>query len=401
MTAVIEEIKDGSITSPRGFIAGAAEAGIKYAGRQDLAILFSEKPCSAAAVFTSNRVKAAPVLVSMKHIAGAGAKAVVVNSGCANACTGDKGLEAAREMAGLTAKKTGIPIEQVLVASTGVIGTEIPMDRVKKGIAGIRLSSNGGHDLAGAIMTTDTKPKEIALKVKDKTGDYIIAGVAKGSGMIHPDMATLLSFLTTDAKVEAAFLSKALKRAVDCSFNMITVDGDTSTNDMVSIMANGAAGNKEIGQGNGKTFQEALKQVCGFLARSLVSDAEGATKIIEVAVEGAKSNAEAKKIGRTIAGSALLKSAVHGNDPNWGRIVAALGRSGAYFEEGKLDVTLQDNTVMQGGRPVGFDKNRLSELMKSEKVTIKLRLNIGRGNAVAWGCDLSEEYVTINSDYTS
>jgi glutamate N-acetyltransferase/amino-acid N-acetyltransferase len=401
MKAGMEEIKNGSVTSPRGFLAGAVEAGIKYAGRLDLGVLFSEKPCAAAAVFTSNKVKAAPIIVSMKHIAGGRARAVIVNSGCANACTAEQGLKDAGEMAALTAAKLGIPANQVLVASTGVIGGFMPMDRVKKGIDKMELSHDGGHRLARAIMTTDTMPKEIALKVADSTGEYIVAGTAKGAGMIHPDMATLLSFLATDARVEADFLRKSLKKAVDDSFNMITVDGDTSTNDMVSIMANGAAGNAEINNSNGRTFQEALNRACRFLACSIARDGEGATKIIEVQVEGAKSISEARKIARTIAGSPLVKSAMHGNDPNWGRIAAAVGRSGAAMTEEKLDISLQGKAVLSRGRPAAFDKKALSRQLKTDRVQIKVNLNTGRGQATAWGCDLSEEYVTINSDYTS
>jgi len=352
-------------------------------------------------VFTSNKVKAAPIIVSMKHIAGGKARAIVVNSGCANACTGEKGLKDARETSALAAAKLGIPADQILVASTGVIGGFMPMARVKRGIEKMRLSPDGGHKLARAIMTTDTKPKEIALKVADSTGEYIIAGTAKGAGMIHPDMATLLSFLATDARVEADFLRKALKKAVDDSFNMITVDGDTSTNDMVSIMANGAAGNAEINSRNGRTFQEALNRACRFLACSSARDGEGATKIIEVQVEGAKSIAEARKIARIIAGSPLVKSAMHGNDPNWGRIAAAVGRSGAAMAEERLDISLQGNSLMSRGRPAAFDKKALSGQLKSDRVQIKVNLNSGRGQATAWGCDLSQEYVTINSDYTS
>jgi len=401
MKARIEEIKNGTVTSPRGFTAGAAKAGIKYANRLDLGVLFSEKPCHSAAVFTSNKVKAAPIIVSMKHIAGGKARAVIVNSGCANACTGEKGLKDARETSALAAAKLGIPADQILVASTGVIGGFMPMARVKRGIEKMRLSPDGGHKLARAIMTTDTKPKEIALKVADSTGEYIIAGTAKGAGMIHPDMATLLSFLATDARVEADFLRKALKKAVDDSFNMITVDGDTSTNDMVSIMANGAAGNAEINSRNGRTFQEALNRACRFLACSIARDGEGATKIIEVQVEGAKSIAEARKIARIIAGSPLVKSAMHGNDPNWGRIAAAVGRSGAAMAEERLDISLQGNSLMSRGRPAAFDKKALSKQLMTDRVEIKVNLNSGRGQATAWGCDLSQEYVTINSDYTS
>jgi glutamate N-acetyltransferase/amino-acid N-acetyltransferase len=290
---------------------------------------------------------------------------------------------------------------QVIVASTGVIGAQMPVDRVKAGMKKIGLSANGGHNLARAIMTTDTKPKEIALRVTDSNGTYIIGGIAKGAGMIHPDMATLLSFLTTDARVEAGFLRRALKKAVSGSFNMITVDGDTSTNDMVSLMANGAAGTKEITESSGKAFREALNRVCRHLACCIAADGEGATKLIEVNVSGARTAGAARKAARTIAGSSLVKSAIHGNDPNWGRIVAALGRAGIFFAEDKVDVYLQGRAMMKQGAPLPLDKASASASLKAEKVVIGVELNFGPGKATAWGCDLSEEYVTINSDYTT
>jgi len=401
MKEKIEEIKHGTVTTPQGFLAGAVEAAIKYKGRLDLGLLYSEAPALSAAVFTRNKVKAAPILLSMKNNEKGRARAVVVNSGCANACTGNRGLRDAQEMAALAAKKLGIKSDQVLVASTGVIGTAMPMDRVQKGIGRIKLSKDGGHKLARAIMTTDTRPKEIAVRVMEQNGHYTIGGIAKGAGMIHPDMATLLSFLTTDAKIEGTFMAKALKAAVDDSFNMITIDGDTSTNDMVSIIANGKADNDLITAETGKMFREALGRVCRYLACSIAADGEGATRLVEVCVETAKNRSQARKVARLIAASALVKSAIHGNDPNWGRIVAVLGRSGADMDENKLDVYLQDEQVMRAGAPLPFEKNKLSRRMKSDEVKIKACLNIGTGNAIAWGCDLSQEYVTINSDYTT
>jgi glutamate N-acetyltransferase/amino-acid N-acetyltransferase len=275
------------------------------------------------------------------------------------------------------------------------------LKRIEAGIDKITLTKDGGHKLEKAIMTTDTRPKEIAVKVTDSVGQYVIGGIAKGAGMIHPNMATLLGFLTTDASVEISFLRKVLKTAIDNTINMVTIDGDTSTNDMVSIMANGAADTGEITGKNGKNFQEALNYVCQFLARSIAADGEGATKLIEVSIEGAKSSADAKKIARTIAGSSLVKSAIHGNDPNWGRIVAALGRSDVAMEEKYIDVFLQDEPMMRQGSPLPFEKNRLSKKLKTGEVKIRVCLNIGNGKAVAWGCDLSQEYVTINSDYTT
>lgn len=401
MKEKIEPIAKGTVTSPEGFSAGAVEAAVKYKGRLDLGILYSEKPSISAAVFTGNKVKAAPVLVSMKHQELGKARAVIVNSGCANACTGEKGLKAAEEMAGVAAIKLGIERNQMLVASTGVIGVELPIDRIKTAIKKIKMSKNGGHNLARAIMTTDTRPKELALWVADSTGHYIISGIAKGSGMINPNMATLLGFLSTDAKVSPVFLAKALKTAVDMSFNMINIDGDTSTNDMISIIANGAAGNTLISEKNGKVFQQALNEVCKYLACSIAGDGEGASKLIEVSVTGARNIADAKKAVSTIVGSSLVKAAIHGNDPNWGRIVAALGRSGVSFDETRLDVFLQDKQVLGMGSPLPFEKNRLSKQLKKDKVDIKVCLNIANASATGWGCDLSQEYVTINSDYTT
>jgi len=396
-----EDIKQGTVTSPQGFLAGAVEAAIKYKGRLDLGLLYSEAPAVSAAVFTRSKVKAAPIVLSMKNNEKGRARAVVVNSGCANACTGDRGLQDAAEMAALAAKKLGIRADQVMVASTGVIGNVMPIDRIQKGIGKIELLKSGGHKLARAIMTTDTRPKEIAVRVMEQNGHYTIGGIAKGAGMIHPDMATLLSFLTTDARIDRLFLAKALRAAVEDSFNMITVDGDTSTNDMVSIIANGKADNDLITAENGRMFKHALSRVCRYLACSIAADGEGATRLIEVCIESAKSRAQARKVARLIAASALVKSAVHGNDPNWGRVVAVLGRSGADMDEGALDVYLQGEQVMRRGNPLPFEKNKLSRRMKADEVAIRVCLNIGTGSAVAWGCDLSQEYVTINSDYTT
>jgi glutamate N-acetyltransferase/amino-acid N-acetyltransferase len=396
-----EDIKQGTVTSPQGFLAGAVEAAIKYKGRLDLGLLYSEAPAVSAAVFTRSKIKAAPIILSVKNNEKGRARAVVVNSGCANACTGDRGLRDAAEMAALAAKKLGVRADQVMVASTGVIGNVMPMDRIQKGIGKIELLKSGGHKLARSIMTTDTRPKEIAVRVMEQNGHYTIGGIAKGAGMIHPDMATLLSFLTTDARIDRVFLAKALRAAVEDSFNMITVDGDTSTNDMVSIIANGKADNDLITAENGRMFKHALSRVCRYLACSIAADGEGATRLIEVCIESAKSRAQARKVARLIAASALVKSAVHGNDPNWGRVVAVLGRSGADMDEKMLDVYLQGEQVMSRGNPLPFEKNKLSRRMKADQVTIKVCLNVGTGSAVAWGCDLSQEYVTINSDYTT
>ena len=399
MEAEIEFIAEGTVTSPQGFHAGATYAGIKKKARGglDLGLLFSEEPCRVAGVLTTNKIKAAPVILCQERLKSGRAVAVVVNSGCANACTGEQGLADAAEMAALAAKGIGVSPEDVLVASTGVIGKQLPMKLIRAGLGKIVLSADGGHALEKAIMTTDTVPKEVAASV----GRFVIGGIAKGSGMIHPQLATLLCFLTTDAAVEIDFLKSALRQAVDISFNMISVDGDTSTNDTVLIMANGRAGGEEIERGTGQAdaFQQALDRVCLHLAKAVARDGEGASKLIEVTVAGAVSVAEARSAARTIVASPLVKSAVHGNDPNWGRILAAVGRSGVEVVEDRIDLALGGIAVLKGGSPLPYDENDVVAVFKESEVAISLNLNLGGAVATAWGCDLSEEYVTINSAY--
>src|SRR4030042_388159 len=394
-------IPSGGVTSPGCFLAGAVSAGIKYSPgtRPDLGILLSRKPCVAAAVFTTNKVKAAPVLVSRERLQKGKANAVVMNSGCANACTGRQGMADAVEMTELAARHVGIASKDVLVASTGVIGVMLPMERVRAAIPKIVLSVEGGHDLARAIMTTDTVTKEAAVKAEG----FTVEGMLKGAGMIHPNLATMLCFLTTDADVDGEFLRRSLKKAVAVSFNMISVDGDNSTNDMVLVMANGTAGGKPITKGRRKagTFQQALNKVCTYLAREAIRDAEGATKLIEVKVSGALSLKDARLAARTIASSSLVKTAVHGSDPNWGRVLAAAGRSGASMEEEKMELYIGDTCVVKGGTPVAFDKKEVVKHLDGKEVYIALNLHLGKAEATAWGCDLSEEYVKINAEYTT
>jgi len=401
---MIKVIPQGTVTSPQGFLAGSTSAGIKSKSKElDLGLLFSRNPCTAAGVFTQNKVKAAPVLLSMETLKKRQAQAVIVNSGCANAGTGEKGLEDAREMVSLAARKLGISADKVLVASTGVIGVNISVDKVRSGLENIKLLPTGGYELARAIMTTDAWPKERAVEIEFDSRRCVIGGIAKGAGMIHPNLATLLVFLTTDAAVEANFLQTALKKAVDASFNMVTVDGDTSTNDSVIILANGLAGNKSITQGTpvGRLFQRALEEVCVFLARSVACNAEGASHLIEINVEGAVSQLQARRAARTIAGSNLVKTAVHGADPNWGRILAAVGRSEIELDENKIDIYIGDICLMKGGKPQTFDKNEAQDLLRKMVVGIRVGLNLGSGRSTGWGCDLSEEYVLENSAYTT
>ncbi len=401
--AKVDFITGGTVTSPQGFRAGATSAGIKKKAERslDLGILFSEVPCVTTALFTTNRVKAAPVILCQERLQRGRAVALVVNSGCANACTGEQGLTDAAEMAVLTADAIGAAPEDVLVASTGVIGQPLPMKVIKDGINQVVLSIDGGHELAQAMMTTDTVPKEAAIAVRAGDSEFTIGGVAKGSGMIHPDLATMFCFLTTDAVIELDFLKSALREAVDVSFNMISVDGDTSPSDTVLIMANGLVGNEPIlpGSRQADAFQQALNQVCIYLAKAVARDGEGATKLIEVTVSGAMSVTEARIAARTVVSSPLVKAAVYGNDPNWGRIMAAVGRSGVEVIASKIGLHFGEICVVEGGRPLPFREEDIIRVLKQGEVPIRLHLNLGTASATAWGCDLSEEYVTINSRY--
>lgn len=403
MKAQFKAVPGGTVTSPEGFFAGAVSAGInkKAAGKLDLAVLFSETPCVAAGLFTSSQLKGAPVRLTQQRLERGQAGAVVVNSGCANAFTGEHGLVDAAEVASLVAEGIGIAPEEVLVASTGVIGVPLPMKRIRPAVEQIIMSRDGGHELARAMMTTDTMPKETAVRVKVGDSQFTIGGVAKGSGMIHPDMATLLCFLTTDAAVERNFLKDALKKAAAVSFNMISVDGDTSPSDMVVLLANGMAGGEPISAGSQQAdaFQQALEQVCVYLAKCVAGDGEGATKLIEVIVNGAASLSQARQAARAVVSSSLVKAAIHGADPNWGRVVAAVGRSGAEMDEAKIDLFIGEIQVVKAGKALSSGKRRVIQLLRDKEIKLSLNLNLGSGQATAWGCDLSEGYVAINSDY--
>lgn len=397
MAAEIEFLPQGTVTSPEGFFAGATSAGInkRAADKPDLAVLFSETPCLAAAVFTTTKLKAAPVLLSQQRLKSQEKiGAVVVNSGCANAYVGEQGLIDAAELAELVGEGIGVTPEDVLVASTGVIGVPLPMEKLRASVENIILTRDGGDQLSKAIMTTDSFPKEAAVRVKDGDVEFTIGGAAKGSGMIHPDLATLLCFITTDAAVEKAFLQKALKKAVDVSFNMISVDGDTSPNDMVLVMANGLGGSVSPAP-----FEQALEQLCIYLAKRLARDGEGATRLIEMTVTGATDLAQARTAAKAVVSSSLVKAAVYGADPNWGRVMAAVGRSGAEVKESKFDLSIGKIAVVKSGKALPFDKSAVIELLKGEEVPFSANLNLGSGQATAWGCDLSPEYVTINSQY--
>ncbi len=394
-------IQNGTITSPRGFTAGAAAAGIKYTNRLDLAILCSEQSSTAAGVFTRNSVRSAPVILSAQRIQRGIARAVVANAGCANACTGTHGLQDAEAMASLAAGRLGLSAEDVLVASTGVIGTYLPLGRISAGLESIQPDTSQGHDFARAIMTTDTTCKEVAINVASPEGQFTIGAAAKGSGMIHPNMGTLLCFVSTDAVVEPAFLRGALSRCVDRTFNMVSVDGDTSPSDTTLVLANGLAGNRPFDDTNGALFEEALNHVCEYLAKAVAADGEGATKLLEVVVTGARTEEDARIAARTVASSMLVKSAIHGADPNWGRVICAAGRSGALIKPHAISMTLCGVPVMSEGMPVVFDHATLGALLAEAHVSIGVDLALGDGCASAWGCDLSRDYVTINASYTT
>ncbi|MFC1921153.1 bifunctional glutamate N-acetyltransferase/amino-acid acetyltransferase ArgJ [Chloroflexota bacterium] len=401
--AEIKYISSGTVTSPEGFFAGAVYSGIKKkAGSNlDLGILFSEAPCVTAGIFTNSKIVSAPVKLCRERIREGKAVAIVVNSGCANAYTGEQGITDAIEMAALVAKGIGSEPEDVLVASTGVTGQPLPMEIIRDGISRVALSRDDGHNLARAIMTTDTVPKEAAVTVETGESKFTIGGIAKGSGMIHPDMATMFCFITTDAAVELNFLKAALKKAADVSFNMISVDGDTSPSDTVLIMANGLAGNETITEGSplADIFQQALEQVCIYLAKMLARDGEGATRLIEVTVTGAGSDIDARKAAKSVVVSTLVKTAVYGGDPNWGRIIMALGHGGFDVELEKVDLSIGEINVLKFGTPLSFEEADVISVFKQSEVPIYIHLNSGSASATAWGCDLSEQYVVINSQY--
>jgi glutamate N-acetyltransferase/amino-acid N-acetyltransferase len=409
MSAAATDTARAGVCAPLGFRAGVAAAGIRLDGnenRSDIAVIRSDAPASAAAVFTRNTVKAAPVVISQLTLRrGAPISAVVVNAGNANACTGAQGFRDALVMCTTTGDALDLDPSDVLVCSTGVIGRPMPMDRVVRGIraAVLSMSTDAGGDVSRAIMTTDTVAKVAEATFTTAGITYTIGGTAKGAGMIHPDMATLLAFITTDAPVEPSFLQAALSRTTDNTFNCVTVDGDTSTNDTCILLANGAAGGEQIGSGTAAAtaFEDALLQVCDGLAEQLVADAEGATRHFRVTVDGAADATQARVAARVVALSPLVKTAVHGGDPNWGRIVAALGRSGATFTLDRCSVAIGGLVVFERGAPAPVDSELIREALSHPRLDIAVELGAGEGSGHAWGCDLSAEYVRINADYTT
>ncbi len=395
----------GGITAPAGFRVGIGEAGIRESGGPDLVLIASDRTATAAATFTTNRMRAAPVLLAEEalRMSSTSARGIVVNAGCANAGTGAGGLHDARAVVEAAATKLGCPVYEVLPASTGLIGSRLPVDAMCDSLQGLRLHASraAGTRAARAIMTTDTRPKEHAVELSLSDGRVVrIGGMAKGSGMIHPRMATMLAFIATDAPMDAAALGTALRAAVDLTFNQVTVDGDTSTNDAVMLLANGAAGGPALDGADRGAFAEALAGLCRELAMAIAADGEGAKHLIEVAVQGAASDADARAVALTIASSSLVKTAVHGADPNWGRIAAAAGRSGVELDAERMRICIGDVPVYDGS-PVAFDEQRAQRLLASPRVSILLDLLAGDGAGVAWGCDLSADYVAINSEYTT
>ncbi|MFL2640174.1 MAG: bifunctional glutamate N-acetyltransferase/amino-acid acetyltransferase ArgJ [Dehalococcoidia bacterium] len=398
---LFKEIDNGSLTSPKGFMAGAVSAGLRDEPSPDLAIISGGRNTKSAGVFTKNQIVAPPVILSQRHLSVDKPRAIVVNSAIANAVVGKQGMDDAEKMASITAEHLGISMSQVLVCSTGVIGVPLPMDLISKGIETIELKEEG-HEFARAILTTDTRTKEFAISVNISGTEIIISGTAKGSGMIHPDMATMLAFLTTDADISQECLERVLRHAVDTSFNMVTIDGDGSTNDSVIFLASGESKIDQIQGGEEeKIFQEAVNYVCTYLAKEIARDGEGATKLIEVIVDGAANLDEARIAARTIASSTLMKAAVYGNDPNWGRAVAALGRSGINFKESTLFLSMNGIEMLKQGTPVEFSKDAAAQSMDTDKVEIYIQLNNGDYSAISWTSDLTEEYVHINSAYTT
>lgn len=398
------KIITSSVTAPQGFLAQGVEAEIKKENTKDVGIIYSTQPCIASGMFTTNKVRAACVDINRTHLESGGAQAIVVNSGNANACTGIQGWEDTLAMAQATADGLKISPRDVLVASTGVIGVPMPMERIVVGIeaAADQLSIDGAHNVALAIMTTDLVHKEMAVEFEIQGKKVRIGAVAKGSGMIHPNMATMLCFITTDAAISCECLEPMLRASTERSFNMISVDRDTSTNDMVLMLANGLAGNPRIIDYHGDDYhlmQAALDLVTISLAKMIARDGEGATRMIEVEVVNADTYDTARTIARSITGSNLTKAAVFGEDANWGRILAAAGYSGAEFDPGRVDIYLGAEKMAENGMGLSFDEDRARRELQQDPVIIKVDLKAGHQQATAWGCDLTYDYVRINAAY--
>ena len=405
MASMLELVHNGGVTSPKGFLAGATYAGLKTLEEDtlDLGILVSQEQSALAATFTTNRIESPSVTLSRQRAAKGIARAVVANSGCANCCVGPQGLLDAKELAFVAAGHVGVPPEEMLVCSTGMIGVELPMALLRQNVGNVEPTADGGRSFARAIMTTDSRPKDVAVSLELDGQRITLGGAAKGVGMVHPNMATMLAFITTDAAVESGFITTALREAVGVSFNMIDVDGDQSTNDTVLLFANRAAGGPTIesGSASADAFQNALTYVCTGLAKELTRDGEGAQRLVEVVVDGARTEADARVAAREVASSSLVKAMVHGQDPNWGRIMMALGKSAVEVDESKIDIFVSDIHIVHEGMAIPYFKDAVVSAMNLPEVGFRISLNIGDGSATAWGCDLTEEYVTLNSAYST
>lgn len=392
------------VVAPRGFEASGVRCGLKTKGL-DLALVTSSTPAHAAGVFTKNRFCAAPILICRKHLRHPHARAIVVNAGAANACTGEQGLADARQMASLVASELNYRTEEVLVASTGVIGKLLDMKKIAAGIkaAAASLSQEGGHDAAHAIMTTDLVPKTAVRTIQIKGSPVTLGGMTKGSGMIHPNLATMLGFITTDAAISRECLRNALLKACDASFNLITVDGDTSTNDTVIVLANGKAKNREIKQlesADYRAFESALTDLCLDLAKQIARDGEGATRLVRIEVEGARSIQDARKVAKSIAGSNLVKTAIFGSDPNWGRILCAAGYSSVRIQPEKVRLWIGEEQIVSEGRPLpDYHAENARTALRQPEVQIRVDLGMGTACATAYTCDLTYDYIRINAEY--
>lgn len=399
----ISYLAEGTIVTPKGFKAAGVHAGLRYA-KKDLGVIVCDVPASCAAVYTQNHFQAAPLKVTQQSIAAEQKlQAVVVNSACANACTGERGLKDAYEMRELCAQQFSIAPHLVAVASTGVIGEFMPMEKIREGMKKLQPGDlpENAEAFQTAILTTDTVMKKACYQTTIDGKTVTIGGAAKGSGMIHPNMATMLAFVTTDANISSPVLQEALRSITDVSFNQITVDGDTSTNDMVIVMASGLAGNKELtpDHPDWENFYEALKKTCEDLAKQIAKDGEGATKLIEVRVNGAKTDDDAKKIAKKIVGSNLVKTAVYGADANWGRIIGAIGHADAAVNPDNVDISFGSIVMLKGSEPQPFSEEEASAYLQNDEIIIEVDLHLGNGTGVAWGCDLTYDYVKINASY--
>ena len=396
-------LEGGGVTAPSGYRAAGIQTGVKESGAKDLALVYSTRPANAAAVYTTNKVQSAPIAIDREHLADGKARAVILNSGNANVCNGDVGLDHARRMCSLTASELGLQTEEVLVCSTGVIGVPLPIAKIEAGIPRLvaALSEDGGATAAEAIMTTDTVPKSCAVEVELASGRATVGAMAKGAAMIAPNMATMLSVVTTDAAVPSGQLQELLSQAIQRTFNCITVDGDMSTSDTVILMANGDESAQKLDERDIERLYEGIEYACRQMAQAIARDAEGSSKLITIAVRGAATEAEARQVGIAVANSSLVKTAAFGNDPNWGRILCAMGYAGVDFDPETARVSLCGTNIYGNGAGLDFDEDKLSAAMQAEEMAIDIDLAMGAATAEIFTCDLTYEYVRLNAEYTT